>query len=150
MDILESLTSDFDLLRDLTIDLTIATNAQDRESHFRQLARLHDVTMKAQSAALNIVSLEAIEFTKRKLLERSDIMEDIAISIQRTNRPELRDTKMDLYSDLVLQRITDTERDILPYIAEKVPEPDRRHMGGVYENYRDIALDHDFHHPRAV
>jgi hypothetical protein len=151
MDLIESLTADFDQLRDLTIDLTIMPKLQ-REWIFRALVRLQDVSWKAQTAALTTMGdrVSPIEFAKRKILERSDVMEDIAISIQQTHRIESRESKMDLYSDLVLQTITDCEREILPYLYESVSEADRRRMGVTYRKYKDIALDHGFYQPQAV
>jgi|GEM_PF-4897684 len=146
MDILESLTSDFDHLRDLTIDLSIATNSHDREVLFRQLVRYHDVTSKAQAS---VIEDETLEFVKRKMLERCDVMDEIATSVHRSNRPEIREAKMDLYSDLVIQIIADSEREILPYIYETVTETERARMGAAYAKYRDIALDHVLH-PHAV
>ncbi len=146
MDILESLTADFDHLRDLTIDLSISSNPREREVLFRQLARYQDVTAKAQAF---VIEDDALEFAKRKMLERCDVMDEIATSIHRSNRTDIREAKMDLYSDLVIQRIADSEREILPHIYETVSETDRARMGAAYAKYRDIALDHVVH-PRAV
>ena len=147
MDILESLTSDFDHLRDLTIDFTLAESAQEREHLFRQLARYQDVTAKAQASVLDT---DEVEFAKRKMLERCDVMDEIAMSITRSNRVDIRDQKMELYSDLVIQRIADCEREILPYIYEHVRDEDRARMAQSYEKYRDIALDLGIAHHHAV
>lgn len=150
MDIVESLTADFDHLRDLTIDLAIATTSQERENLFRRLVRYQDVTSKAQASALNIEVSGALEFAKRKMLERCDVMDEIATNVHRSNRSDVREAKMDLYSDLVIQRISESEREILPYLFENVSEDERRKMAAEYEKYRDIALNHDFDHPHAV
>jgi hypothetical protein len=151
MDILESLTSDFDHLRDLTIDYALAESTPEREQLFRQLSRYHDVTAKAQVSVLEASDVvEVVEFAKRKMLERCDVMEEIALSITRSNRTDIRAAKMDLYSDLLIQRITDCERDILPYIYERLSEPERVQMGISYAKYRDIALDLDRPHSHAV
>lgn len=140
MDILESLTADFDRLRDLTIDFALAETFHERERAFRQLVRHQDVTAKAQASVLETQSLAEIEFAKRKLLERSDTMDEIAMSLNRTNRVDVREAKMDLYSDLVIQFVSDGEREILPCLFENVSEDVRAQMGEAYEKYRDIAL----------
>ncbi len=147
MDILETLTADFDHLRDLTINFALAETLVEREQHFRQLMRYQDVTAKAQASVLQA---EEVEFAKRKMLERCDVMDEIAMSITRSNRLDIREAKMELYSDLVIQRISDSEREILPYIYEHVSDEDRERMGTSYAKYRDIALDYGRNHPHAV
>ena len=146
MDILESLTSDFDHLRYLTIELAIADTAE-RDSLFRELTRVHDVSLKAQMAALDLAPSELadLEFAKRKLLERADVMEEVATSVARTTRPEMREAKMDLYAELILQRVHDCEHEILPSLYDRIDESTRARMGELYEKYKDVALDHAIH-----
>lgn len=147
MDILDSLTHDFDHLRELTIDLTTA-EPQQRERYFRELVRFQDVTVKAQANALN--QIEELEFAKRKMLERCDTMEEIAMSVARSRAQESKDAKMDLYADLTLARIRQSEREILPSLYEVLSAEDRSVLAHQYEKYRDIALNHDADHPHAV
>jgi hypothetical protein len=144
MDILESLTADFDRLRDLTIDFALAETFYDRERAFRKLVRHQDVTAKAQASVLETQSLAEIEFAKRKILDLADTMDEIAMSLSRMNGANcahLRDAKMDLYSDLVIHFVSDGEREILPSLFEKMSEDERVRMGTAYEKYRALALD---------
>ena len=90
-----------------------------------------------------------VEFARRKLLERADVMEELAVAVVRTQRPELRDAKIDLYTDLVLQRIRDCEREILPVLFDVVSETERCEMAAVYEKYKDCALG-DAGHPHSA
>lgn len=146
MDIIENLSTDFDHLRDLTADLLVAPET-NREAIFRQLVRLQDVSLKAQTSAIESMDsdLEELESAQQKLLERSDVMEELANSIYRTNHALLRDAKIELYADLVLQRIHDGEREILPAIYDQTDVESRLQLGAEYEKYKSIALDPSFH-----
>ena len=148
MDIVESLAADFDRLRDLTIDYTLSESPSEREQRYRELSRYQNVTARAQAAVIDASEAFApIEFAIRAMLKYSDEMDAVAMTLARSNRRDVQAALRDVYSDLVIQRLSDFERQILPHLYECVAHEDRRRMGAMYVNYRDIALDLDLGDP---
>ena len=137
MDILESLTSDYDQLRFLVTEFTIASSPR-RESLFKEIVRLQEISGKAEASALVYATQgwDGLERASRKMLERYDVMEDLAYSIVRTPVQQLRDAKMELFCDLVLQRIHDSERELLPQLFDTMDEADREMSAKIYERYK--------------
>lgn len=150
-DILDSLTHDYDQLRFLVTDYAIASSPR-REALFKDLVSLQQVSAKAENSALLYATqnFEELERASRKMLERCDVMEDLAASIARTPSQELRDAKMDLFCDLVLQRINDSEKEILPELFDTMSEEDREMTAKIYERYKIVGLGGSTHDLRAV
>jgi hypothetical protein len=140
MDILDSLTCDYDQLRYLVTDFSIASSPH-REALFKELVNLQEVSAKAESSALVYTNQgwDGLERAARRMLERCDVMEDLARSISRTPTQELRDAKMELFCDLVLQRIEDSEKEILPELFDTMSDEDREMVGKIYERYKEVG-----------
>lgn len=140
MDILESLTTDYDQLRYLVADFTISASPI-REGLFKEIVNLQAVTAKAESSALVYANQgwDNLEKASRLMLERSDIMEDLARSIAKTPTQALRDAKMELFCDLVLQRVQDGERMILPELFDTLSDEDREMTAKIYERYKEVG-----------
>lgn len=140
MDILNSLTSDYDQLRYLVADFTISSSPI-RESLFKEIVNLQALSSKAEGSALVYANQgwDQLEKASRLMLERSDIMEELARSISKTPSQALRDAKMDLFCDLVLQRVEDAEKSVLPELFDTLSEEDREMTAKIYERYKEVG-----------